>query len=373
MDEHPSPFIFDGTIPPEEVVGRDAELAALRTRAQAGRFTLLYAPRRYGKTSLIGRLQHDSDRSGDMFVIAVDLEGCQNIDDLTRRFAAAYNRLPRTTVGALLRAGATALQTFQPTIPTPLGSFSIAGAPPSAQVLERLLSLPLEAAEKTKSRILVVLDEFQAIASISNADSILRSQIQHQRRHVSYLFSGSERHVLHTIFNDIAKPLYGQAEQLQLGPLPTESAVLMVINKFESTGRDPGTALELLIKSAAGHPQRLAVLGDSLWHNTPPGEAADEGAWNTALAQALGTTQYEFVAMETALTPPQRRVVRLLAWGESATGAAAARLGLGKGSGAKALESLIAKSIASPRTEAAASHLIDPLFAIWIRSRQPRP
>lgn len=90
MEIEASPFIFDGPLPPTEVVGRDVELAALADRAARGRFTLLYAPRRYGKTSLIRRLQADAgDR--DLVVVIVDLEGCQTVDDLGRRIADAYH------------------------------------------------------------------------------------------------------------------------------------------------------------------------------------------------------------------------------------------------------------------------------------------
>ena len=46
-----SPFVFDGPAPPGDVVGRAVEVAALTDRAMNGRFVLLYAPRRYGKTA----------------------------------------------------------------------------------------------------------------------------------------------------------------------------------------------------------------------------------------------------------------------------------------------------------------------------------
>ncbi|MGH7609345.1 MAG: AAA family ATPase [Candidatus Dormibacteria bacterium] len=373
MDEDPSPFIFDGPVPPEEVLGRDRELAALRKRAQVGRFTLLYAPRRYGKTSLIGRLRADAERAGAMAVVIVDLEGCQTLEDLTRRIGDAYERLPRTRAGQLIRAGALALRAVQPTVTTPIGSVTLAGPPPATTILERLLRLPRDAAEKTRTRVLVVFDEFQAVAAIANADSVLRSQIQHQRQHVSYLFSGSERHLLLGIFSDHARPLYGQAEQLHLGPLPGDAAVAMVAGKFASTKRDPGAALALLVEAAQGHPQRLALLADSLWHATPPGATADESSWNLALTRALQATQAEFLALDAALSVAQRKVVRLLAWGQPPSGAAAARLDLAKSSAIKALETLVNRSIAFPRNPEGTSQLIDPLLAIWVRQRHARP
>ncbi len=374
MDPEPSPFIFDGPVPPEEVLGRDSELQALRRRAEIGRFTLLYAPRRFGKTSLIGRLRADAERSGALAVVLADLEGCQTLDDLGRRLGDAYQLLPKTRVGELLAAGAVALRAVQPTASTPIGSLSLGGPAAAQSTFEHLLRLPLEAAQRTGTRVLVVFDEFQTVAEIRGADSVLRSQIQHQRQHVSYLFSGSERHLLLGIFSDQARPLYGQAEQLQLGPLPAEAAVALVSGKFAATGRDPGTTLESLVSAAQGHPQRLAFLADSLWHCTAAGGQADESTWNAALERALQAAGPEFVALDMALGLTQRKVLRLLAWGEPVTGAAAARLGLVKSSARKALESLVNRSLARPRETADERPvLVDPLLAIWVRQRQGRP
>jgi AAA+ ATPase superfamily predicted ATPase len=72
-----SPFVFEGPAPPDDVVGREAELAALADRAMHGRFVLLYGPRRYGKTSLIHRIRRDATRSGDLSVVLIDLMGVQ--------------------------------------------------------------------------------------------------------------------------------------------------------------------------------------------------------------------------------------------------------------------------------------------------------
>lgn len=47
MEPQASPLVFDRPVPPEDLVGRDAELAVLADRARRGRFTLLYGPRRY--------------------------------------------------------------------------------------------------------------------------------------------------------------------------------------------------------------------------------------------------------------------------------------------------------------------------------------
>lgn len=78
-------------------------------------------------------------------------------------------------------------------------------------------------AQRTGRRVLVVLDEFQAVAGVPPVDAVIRLVIQHQRERVSYLFAGSEQSLLDSLFSVRAAPrLYGQAERLVLPPLAPE-------------------------------------------------------------------------------------------------------------------------------------------------------
>ncbi len=364
-----SPFIFDGPLPPDDVVGRDEELATLRDRAAHGRFVLLHAPRRYGKTSLVHRLARDAALDRDLAVVTVDLEGVLTLDDIARRFGQAYQRLPRSALGRTLSGALAALSSAGVSLSG--GGVTIAPRAPdeAAPLLERLLALPHEAATKVGTRVLVVLDEFQAIAPVANADAVLRSQIQHQRDRVSYLFSGSEQSLLQAIFADRARPLYGQAEQVALGPLPGPVAADLVADRFAATGRDPGAALGPLIATAGGHPQRLAFLADSLWQVTDEDAVADTTTWAAALERALRRANAEFLALESGLPMTQRKLALLLALGEPPTGAAAARMGLSKGAARSAEAALLGKGHAHVPDGAPRATLVDPLYGAWLRHR----
>lgn len=362
-----SPFIFDGPLPPSEVVGRDDELATLRDRAAHGRFVLLHAPRRYGKTSLVNRLADDAAQDGELAVVTVDLEGVLTIDDIARRFQHAYRRLPRTTFGKALATASSALSAAG--VAVSRGGVTVAPRPAAeaSPLLEQLLDLPFAAAAKVGTRVLVVLDEFQAIAPIQNADAVLRSQIQHQRDRVSYLFSGSEQSLLGAIFADRARPLFGQAEQVALGPLTADVAAELVVAKFDETGRDPGGALWSLVATAAGHPQRLGFLADSLWQVTDEGVVADASTWQLALDRGLRRANAELLAVEAGLPMTQRKVALVLALGEPPTGAVAERMGLSKGAARGALASLVGKGHAHERNGEVL--LVDPLYGAWLRNR----
>lgn len=367
-----SPFVFDAPVGPADLIGRDHELAVLRNRAAFGRFVLLTAPRRFGKTSLLRSLAAGPD--ADLAVVIVDLFAVLTMDDLARRFAAAFRSLPgqsgllqklQRAVGGLTTVGLTG----------PGAGITVAkgSTPPSPASFEEVLDLPAEAARQSGVRLLVVLDEFQAIADVPRAEGVLRSRIQHQRDWVSYVFSGSEQGTLAAIFADQARPLFGQAERLRLGSLPLPALSDFIAQRFEETGRDPGTALGPLVRTCGGHPQRSMLAAHHLWQLTPTGEAADRAAWAEAQDTVIDVVRDELVAIHGSLSAGQRKVLRLLAFGEPLHGAAGGRLGLHPGSATQARHALVRRSLVTEDGPDDPAAIVDPFLGVWIRANQTSP
>ncbi len=367
-----SPFVVSGPAPAGEVIGRADVLAGLADRAARGRFVLLTAPRRYGKTTLVRRLRHDADEAGEFAVVIVDLLGVQTLDDIAARMAQAWVRLP---AGRLSRAAAKELP-FVSGITVAGGIVNVAVRPPTgspAQSLDAVLDIPRAVAERTDRRVLVVLDEFQAIAGVERADAILRAHIQHHTDRVSYLFCGSDQSVTEMLFTDRARPLYGQAERVRLGPFDPDELAAYVDARFEETGRSlSDDALAGFLAVVEGHPQRAMLVADELWRRTSDHEVADRSDLAEAVTSALARCTEEFTATLSLLTDPQARVARLLAWGEPLTGAAAGRLRLSQGSARAAAASLDERGLLRGEARRRYRH-VDPLFAEWLRRLDARP
>jgi hypothetical protein len=119
-----------------------------------------------------------------------------------------------------------------------------------------LLEVPVEVAHRTGQRALVAFDEFQDVLSVPGLDGLLRSHIQHHADRVTYVFSGSEPSLLSSLFADRARPLYGQAKPMRLGPIAPELLAGSIAEKFEATGRTAGEGGQAVAQFAAGHPQR---------------------------------------------------------------------------------------------------------------------
>ncbi len=360
-----SPFVVAGPAQPQEVIGRHETLATLHDRAARGRFVLLVAPRRYGKTTLVHRLRHDAEQTKDLDVVIVDLLGVQTLQDVAIRLAQAWTRLPR---GALAKAAATVLP-YIDGLDVHGGIVNLRLRPPpptSASTLEAVLDIPRAVAQRTGRRVLVVLDEFQAIASIERADAIIRSHIQHHTDQVSYLFSGSQRSTLHMLFDDRARPLYGQAEQISLGSFDPRDLGDYLVEHFAATGRDLSSeAITAYLAFVEGHPQRSMLVADCLWATVKPGETVERPQLSAAIDEAVKRGDAEFNGIYSVLSDAQTRLIRLLAWSEPPTGAAAKRLELTQGSARAAAAKLTELGLLD--RDGRRYRLTDPLFGEWTR------
>jgi uncharacterized protein len=310
-----NPFITDRPQAPEELIDRESEVQTLLELAFGGHNARLSAPRRYGKTTLLGKVLQDAT-AADLTTVYVDFYGVVSLAEVIVRIEEAYRA---SLQGPVARWFAGVRRTWSPTVH--------AGAPalgvevelqPEAEglrLLQQVLDLPLGVYERTSRRTVVVFDEFQALLSVGNEiDGLIRSRIQHQREEASYIFAGSHPGLMAELFGDRARPLFGQARALRLQPLDDASLAAYIGERFAETERDPGRALEPLLTVARGHPQRAMLLAHHLWEALGPGETADEESWSQALAAAFAELQEAFERTWETLSANQRRVLAATAW-----------------------------------------------------------
>ena len=367
MIQDVNPFVYSRPVPPEDVVDRDAEVAELLRHAVGGHYVRLYAPRKYGKTSLLTRALHDGGRSEGLIGVLVDLYRVASVADVTVRLERAYAKhlrgelrgrvesfLQRTGVGLSLGAfGISARLQLQPkTSPLP--------------ALHALLDLPLRLEESGGFRAYIALDEFQDVRKVPDLDGILRSHIQFQGDVASYVFAGSEPGLMKQLFEHKEAPLYGSAVPVRLGRLRDEDLAEYVADRFRESKRAVGEALNPLLASAKGHPQRAMLLAHRLWEEVEPKGSATLEEWERAHTAALLELQPEFEAQWRGLDTSEQKTLRAIIAGDGSPYRAAVleRLALSKTSAQKALQRL--SSRAEIEAEGRRQAIVDPLFAEWI-------
>src|SRR6266540_2934933 len=202
-----NPFVYSHPVAAEDVIDRDAETLELLKNVVGGHFVRLYAPRKYGKTSLLKRALRDGEAEEGLIPILVDLYRVSSIADVTVRLERAYSKqlkgavrtkiedfLQKTGIGVSLGAyGISAKLQLDPKVdPLP--------------ALHALLDLPLRLEESGGYRAFVALDDFQDVGKVPNLDGLIRSHIQHQSEVASYDLAGSEPALMRQLFKNKDRP-----------------------------------------------------------------------------------------------------------------------------------------------------------------------
>jgi uncharacterized protein len=362
-----NPFIYSHPLSPEDVINREGETRELLTHVVGGHFVRLYAPRKYGKTSLLKLALRDGEAQEGLIPILVDLYRVSSIADVTVRFERAYSRhlkgplrakieefLQRTGIGLSLGAfGISAKLQLDPRV-NPLPA------------LHALLDLPLRLEEGGGYRAFIALDEFQDVHKVPDLDGLIRSHIQYQAEVASYVFAGSEPALMRLLFESKDRPLYGSAVPMRLQRLANEDIAGYVIERFRATKRAVGDALNPLIDSAKGHPQRAMLLAHRLWEEVGPGETATLEHWHSAHSAALTELNPEFDAQWRGLENSDQKTLRAIVAGDGSPyrGDVRRRLELTKDMVRRALPRLSAT--AEIESVEGKHVVVDPLFAEWI-------
>ncbi len=354
----------------EDLVGRDEELATLERLGQSGTYTLLEAPRRYGKTSLLKAASHRWRASDGALAVWVDFSAVLTIDEAARRIQDAYD--DARTHGRLIEL----LRELVASIRLRLGPVEVAqrshGESDQTAVLHRLLEVPQEVARRTGQRALVSFDEFQDVLAVPGLDGLLRSHIQHHAEHVTYVFAGSEPSLLSALFADRARPLYGQAKPLVLPPIAPELLAGAIAAKFAQTGRQAGEGGQAIAALGAGHPQRTMLLAWQLWDLTSRGETPGLDEAERAVQDVLADRQPELDATWRSLSGVEQRVAVAVAHGLAPSGSRAQRAtGIHNRSAAREAARALTDRGHLRRSADGQAQLIDPLFARWLRDRHP--
>jgi hypothetical protein len=85
------PFQMTKPVEPDEVIGRDTQITQLKNLALEGNNARLVAPRRFGKTSLLRRVQSELPDE-TWTTVYVDLMGIVTMDDVASRIERAYTK-----------------------------------------------------------------------------------------------------------------------------------------------------------------------------------------------------------------------------------------------------------------------------------------
>ncbi len=222
----------DDFFPPGLALGiafcnRVGERETIKNALLRGEHIVIVSPRRYGKTSLITQVIQENKISFSSmdFLPATNSQYVKNVI-LTGISESLSQVLPKQKVMAEKLLGF--LKGFNFKLSGSWHGFGVgvelfSSSPPYESITNALMGLD-KVAQEVNKKVVLLMDEFQQVRSISESHTI-EASIRHaveRSKMVTYVFSGSDRHTLEQMFNDKSRPLYHLCKLIRIDRIHKE-------------------------------------------------------------------------------------------------------------------------------------------------------
>ena len=359
-----NPFSFSGIVEDPAFCNREKEQTDLTKFIENSQNVLLYSHRRFGKTSLINRVFMDFK---GIVPIYIDLYGTTGIEDFITALFKGISSV-ESKMDKLMKL-------IKEKIVSLTMNFSIdiyTGAPVAIPVFAPVDKRPaideifalLESLSQ-KKKLAVAFDEFQEISKYGEAafEKHLRKSIQ-RHNHISYIFAGSQKHLLAEMFANSKRAFYKLATSYSLKKINTTDYVKWIKRLFNKDKRKINKKyIEDVVSRCENQPMYIQEFFFNLWDS--PNISIED--IDRVESNILKNREAEFINIWESLTLNQRRALKLIA----ATGGKSiysvdnlSRLGFRSASQiSKALELLLKKELVSKNERYS---IQDVLFKRWI-------
>jgi uncharacterized protein len=294
---------------------REKEKELLCRNIRSGIHMVVYAPRRYGKSSLALAV---GDLLPDIVSIYVDLLSITSQEDVAEKIyraivtALGKRAADTTTLAARLLASFKNLRLGMEVNPaTAMPELSVSlGESPVEKHLEEIIGALDHYCAAQGLQACLVLDEFQEICELKESkkvEALLRAGMQ-AAQHVTFLVMGSRRTILRDMFEDRKRPFYKSASVLPLPRISTDAFATFLATRHAAAGKPLSEAgAREMVEYVDGYPyyvQKLAML-----HFDLEGADAIANAKEMLIDMEAGDFQMIFLS----LTNHQKNLLRSIA------------------------------------------------------------
>lgn len=236
--------------------------------------TVIMAPRRYGKSSLIRQVLTENHCD----YVWIDFLSVTSKEDAEIKIVKGINQLLFKLSPDLKKFQKQASEFVKSMTPeVNLGwmgqslTLHMNGQPGAQESLEDVLLRLDDYAQKVGKKAVLVFDEFQQLNEIKDnlsVEAMIRHAVERSQA-VTYIFSGSNRHLLHEMFGQSNRPLYRLCQAMTIERITAEDYVpfLKKLGKAQwGIVLDP-EIIERIFFYSEFHPFYLNALCEILWGN----------------------------------------------------------------------------------------------------------
>lgn len=304
-----NPFSFSGVVDDPAFCNRQKEQAELKKLIRSSQNVLLYSHRRFGKTSLILKVFSQLKTATPIYV---DLYGTTSIPEFISAFMTGISATePKTK--RLLKLVRETITSFTANV----GLDPVSGLPtisPQLNPGQNTASIEevfkLAEAVSTRKKIAIAFDEFQEVARYGGDafEKQLRKCIQ-QHKNISYIFSGSQKHLITEMFSDAKRAFYRQAASFPLKKITIKEYTKWVTKLYRKDNRriDPKQVSQI-VRRCDNHPAYIQEFLYNLWDEVEITTTVIDQTERRIIRSRLA----EFAYAWDSLTLNQRRALKLI-------------------------------------------------------------
>lgn len=312
-----NPFITRGYIPEECFCDRVEEARRLTKSLINGNDVVLFSPRRMGKTGLIGHVFDRKEIKGAYYTFFVDILHTTSLREFTFFFGKevfkALQPAGRKVVDSLVGA-LKSLQgkiTYDSVTGQPSFGISLGDIQRPEFTLEEILNY-LDNAGKP---CIVAIDEFQQITEYEddNVEAFLRGHIQ-RMKNCHFVFAGSKRGIMSSMFQSPARPFYKSADPLELKAIDKGVYSEFVVKKFSEYDKSISKeTIEYVYDLFDGYTYYMQRTFNEAFASVERGGECSMDVIAGSIDSILMMNEVQFAELMSGLTENQKRVLAAIA------------------------------------------------------------
>ena len=349
-------YFPEGVALGDAFINRENERSYLINRVKANKHSVLMAPRRYGKTSLVIKVANEMK----IPYCSIDLLAAYDDEYVRDQIVAKVSRLVFELLPRVKKAKDKLISIFRQMKPEiSVGVFGqrlslSLSKSPLQDITDLLLKLD-ETAKHFKKRAVIFMDEFQQISQLKNYHSIeasIRYAVE-RSENITYVFSGSNRRLLKQMFGDQGRPLYRLCQTINIERMEKQVYIkhLQKLAKERWKKSMGDKSMEKIFAVTQLHPYYMNVLCQLLWEKdaVPPDDDVD-AIWHSYVKSQKKIISHDIMG----LSLNQRKVITALAQSpvkEIQSAEFTAKHKISASSAQQSLEVLMAKDLVDQRED----------------------
>ncbi|MDP2889284.1 MAG: ATP-binding protein [Bacteroidota bacterium] len=319
-----NPFITGGYVPEEYFCDRVQESKEVIRTLSNGNNLAIISPRRMGKTGLIEHCFHQPEIRDHNYTFFIDIYATDTLKEFVYKLGKEIFDTLKPKGKQFLDGFFSMISSLRPAFKldsatgSPTFDIGIGEIHQAAFTLEEIFKY-LESADR---QCVVAIDEFQQIGKYpeKNIEAILRTHIQ-KCKNTSFIFAGSQRHLMQNIFFSSSRPFYQSVSLLQLDAISEEEYIRFVRKHFANDKKD--ISAELVSKIYLlfeGHTWYVQNIFNELFSLTAENETCTFALAQEAIANKIDSYRPLYQSTLSLLPERQKEILYAIAKEGKASG-----------------------------------------------------